>query len=273
MEGRRILVIDAEAETRRRLHTLLTRAGFQVTLATSGDAGLEQAVLQPPAVIILDLRLPDIDGLYLCQELGRSCAASIIVLSAIDDVPLKVQALDLGAEDYITKPFGSDEFLARLRVVLRRARPDVVPPILETGALRLDQAHRRVTVAGREVSLTPTEYKLLRYFMTHVGKIITYPILLRAIWGDEYTDAYATLRVFIAQLRRKIEFDLNRPSYILTVPRVGYRFRGQAEPDVQVRVDGVPGGSEAREVGQHARHTVLAHLDRHVDRMVLDGRY
>src|SRR5215208_5593545 len=169
MNGQRILLIDADGETRRRLHALLTEAGFEVTLAASGQEGLAQAALQSPAAILLDLMLPDRDGLQLCRELCSWRAAPLIVLSTNDDEQRKVQALDLGAEDYITKPFGSDEFLARLRVVLRRARPDVVPPILETGALRLDQAHRRVTVAGREVSLTPTEYKLLRYFMTHAG--------------------------------------------------------------------------------------------------------
>jgi len=233
MNGQRILLIAAEAASRRLLHALLTQAGFQVTLAASGHEGLEQMTLLSPAAIILDLRLPDIAGLQLCQELCSWSDTPIIVTSTNDNVQLKVQALDLGADDCITMPFGSDEFLARLRAVLRRARRDAVPPLLENGALRFDQANRRVTVAGRDVSLTPTEYELLKYLMAHAGKVITYPTLLRVIWGDEYTNAYATLRVFIAQLRRKIEPDLNRPSYIVTVPRIGYRFCSQAEPGAQ----------------------------------------
>jgi len=228
---KRLLLIAVEAESRGPLHALLTHAGYQVTHAASGHAGLEQAALLPPAVIILDLRLPDRDGLQLCGDLRDWCAVPIIVTSTDDNVQLKVQALDLGADDYITKPFDSEEFLARLRAVLRRTRGDAVAPLLETGALRLDQAHRLVTVAGRAVDLTPTEYELLRYFLAHAGKVITYPTLLRVIWGDEYTNAYATLRVFIAQLRRKIEPDRHRPRYIVTVPRIGYRLCGPSEPE------------------------------------------
>jgi two-component system KDP operon response regulator KdpE len=228
MPGRRILLIDAEAATRRLLHALLTQAGFQVTLTASGYEGLEQAALLAPAAILLDLRPPDIHGLELCRELRRWSATPIIVLSINDNVQLKVQALNLGADDCITKPFDADEVIARLRAILRRTGREAVAPILETGALRLDQVHRRVTVAGRAVPVTPTEYELLSYLMIHAGKVITYPALLRVIWGDEYTNAYATLRVFIAQLRRKIEPDLKRPRYIVTVPRVGYRLSGPA---------------------------------------------
>jgi two-component system KDP operon response regulator KdpE len=233
MPGPRILLIDAAATSRRLLHTLLTLAGFQVTLAASGHEGLEQAALLPPAAIIFDLMLPDIDGLQLCRELRSWCTAPIIVISTNDTVQLKVQALNLGADDYISKPFDADEFLARLRAVLRRAQGDAVAPILETGELQLDQAHRRVTVAGRPVDLTPTEYELLRYLLANAGKVITSPTLLRVIWGDEYTKAYATLRVFIAQLRRKLEPDRNRPSYIVTVPRIGYRLCEPSEPGAQ----------------------------------------
>jgi two-component system KDP operon response regulator KdpE len=233
MERQRILLIDAEAATRGQLHALLTHAGFQVTLATSGHEGLEQAALLSPAVIILALRLPDLDGLQLCRELRTWCAVPIIVLSTNNDVPLKVQALNLGADDYITKPFDAEEFLARLRAVLRRAQGAAVAPVLETGALRFDQVHRHVSVAGRAVALTPTQYELLRYLLAHAGKVITYPTLLRVVWGDEYTNAFATLRVFIAQLRRKLEPDPNRPSYIVTVPRVGYRLCAPSEPGSQ----------------------------------------
>src|SRR5215208_835582 len=174
LPGRRILLIDAEAASHRLLHALLTEAGFQVMLAASGHEGLEQAALLPPAAIILDLLLPDRDGLQLCRELRSWCAVPLIVISTNHSAQLKVQALDLGADDYITKPFDSEEFLARLRAVLRRARGDAGAPVLETGALRLDQAHRRVTMAGRVVELTPTEYELLSYLMANAGKVITY---------------------------------------------------------------------------------------------------
>jgi two-component system KDP operon response regulator KdpE len=232
MERPRILLIEAEAATRGQLRALLTHAGFQVTLAASGHEGLEQTALLSPAAILLDMMLPDIDGLQLCRELRTWCAVPIIVLSTNNDVQLKVQALNLGADDYITKPFDADEFLARLRAVLRRGRSDAVAPLLETGAVRLDQVHRHVTVAGRAVQLTPTEYELLRYLLAHAGRVITYPTLLRVIWGDEYTNAYATLRVFIAQLRRKLEPDRDRPSYIVTVPGIGYRW---CEPSLDFR--------------------------------------
>jgi len=193
LQATRILLIDAEAESRGLLHALLTHAGYQEILAASGHAGLEQAALLPPAGIILDLPLPDRDGLQLCRELGSWCTVPLLVISTNTCAPLKVQALDLGADDYITKPFDADEFLARLRAVFRRARGDAVAPVLESGAVRLDQAHRHVSVAGRAVDLTPTEYELLRYLLAHAGKVITYPTLLRVIWGDEYTNAYATL--------------------------------------------------------------------------------
>jgi two-component system KDP operon response regulator KdpE len=201
-----------------------------VTLAASGHEGLEQTALLSPAAIILDMMLPDIDGLQLCREVRSWRTAPIIVISTNNDVQLTVQVLDLGADDYITKPFNSDEFMARLRSILRRAQGDTVAPLLETGALRLDQAHRHVTMAGQAVKLTPTEYELLRYLLAHAGKVITYPTLLRVIWGAEYTKAYALLRVFIAQLRRKIEPEPDRPSYIVTVPRIGYRLGGPSEP-------------------------------------------
>lgn len=229
--GKRILLIDAEAESRGQLRALLTHAGYEVTLAASGHEGLEKAALLPPTAIILDLPLPDRDGLQLCGDLCSWCAVPILVISSITDAQLKVQALDLGADDYVTKPFHAEEFLARLRAVLRRAREDAVAPVLESGALRLDQAHRQVSVAGRAVALTPTQYELLRYLLAHAGKVITYPTLLRVVWGDEYTNAYATLRVFVAQLRRKLQPDLNRPSYIVTVPRVGYRLCAPSEPE------------------------------------------
>jgi two-component system KDP operon response regulator KdpE len=227
MQGRHALVIDAEAASRRLLHVLLTNAGYQVALAASGHEALEHAALVQPDIVVLDPSLPDVDGLQLCRELREWSDVPIIILSADDRERTKVEALDLGVDDYITKPFGKDELVARVRAELRRARRDPLSPVLESGNLRLDQGSRRVTVGHREVHLTPTEYEILKYLMANAGKVATYPMLLRAVWGDAYVEASPILRVFIAQLRRKIEPDPDRPTYILTEPRIGYRFRGE----------------------------------------------
>jgi two-component system KDP operon response regulator KdpE len=186
---------------------------------------VEQAFRLTPNAIILELNLPDVDGLTLCRDLREWSNAAIIVLSAVAEERIKVEALDLGADDYVTKPFGRNELLARIRAALRRARSDPPPPLLKSGGLCVDQLGRLVTLNGRATHLTPTEYEILRYLMANAGRVVTYPTLLRAVWGNAYADATPTLRVFIAQLRRKIESDPNRPIYILTEPRIGYRFR------------------------------------------------
>ena len=224
MIGNRALVVDAEAASRRLLHVLLTGAGYQVVLAASGHEALEHAGVVQPDVVVLDPRLPDMDGLQLCRELRAWSDVPIIIVSADDRERTKVAALDLGVDEYVTKPFGRDEFVARVRAVLRRARGDPLSAILECGDVRLDSASRRVTVGQRAVHLTPTEYALLKYLMTNAGKAVPYAMLRRAVWGDARSEE-APLRVFIAQLRRKIEPDPHRPTYILTESRMGYRFR------------------------------------------------
>jgi two-component system KDP operon response regulator KdpE len=224
MNGKPILVVDAEAPSRRLLHVLLTKGGFTVSLATSGRETLDQVAVLSPVLIILAPPLPDINWLQLCRELGEWTESPIMVVSAEDNEAAKVNALDLGADDYITKPFGQAEFMARVRAVLRRARRDSPPPVIEIGNVRVDETHGRVSVAGRDVHLTPTESQILRQLMSNGGKIVTYSTLLRTIWGETCTEAIPTLRVFIAQLRRKIEPDPERPTYILTEPRIGYRF-------------------------------------------------
>jgi two-component system KDP operon response regulator KdpE len=169
--------------------------------------------------------LPGMSGLEVCAELRRWSPVPILVLSAKGEERDKVEALDIGADDYLTKPFGMGELLARLRAVQRRSAGGSASPVLECGDLRLDADRRLVTLRGEAVHLTPTEYDVLRYLMASAGKVVTHRTLLRAVWGPAYEDASPTLRVFIAQLRGKIEPDPARPSYIRTEPGVGYRFR------------------------------------------------
>jgi len=223
--GQQILLVEAEAPTRRLLHTLFRSSGYQVALAASGDEALEQAARVTPDAVVLDLKLPDVNGLWLCRELREWSTVPIIVLSDDAEEQITVEALDLGADDYVTKPFGNDELLARIRAALRRARREPGQPVLECGELRVDQSARRVMVNDRQVHLTPTEYEILCYLVMHAGRVVTYPTLLRAIWGESYADATASLRVFVAQLRRKIEPEPDHPIYVLTEPRIGYRFR------------------------------------------------
>ena len=226
-EGPRVLVVDPAPANRRLLRGLLSAHGYQVDLAASGHEALEQVARCGPDLILLDLVLPDMNGLELCRELREWSPVPLIVVSSLTAEAVKVEALDHGADDYLTRPFGDQELLARVRVALRRADKAVLPAVLTCGELRLDQAHRQVTVAGREVHLTPTEYAILRYLMAHAGRVVTYPTLVEALWGDDYRDGHRTLRVHIAQLRRKVEPAPAHPIYILTEPRIGYRFRAE----------------------------------------------
>ncbi len=221
----RILVVDDEPQIRRALRVGLAGRGYDVQLAATGEEALDQAAVSPPDVVVLDLMLPGLSGLEVCRSLREWSQVPVIVLSAKDEERDKVEALDLGADDYLTKPFGMDELLARIRVALRRGGQPDSPPVLEIGHLVLDQARRLVTVGSDEVHLTPTEYELLRYLMANAGKVLTHRTLLRAVWGAEYEDATDTLRFFIVQLRRKIEPEPSRPTYIRTEAGVGYRFR------------------------------------------------
>jgi two-component system KDP operon response regulator KdpE len=226
VSGPRVLVVDDEPQIRRALRVGLAGRGYQVELASSGEEALDLAAVTPPDVVILDLMLPGLSGLEVCKALREWSQVPIIVLSAKGEERDKVEALDLGADDYLTKPFGMDELLARIRAALRRVSDEPPASVLEIGELRLDQARRLVTSRGREIHLTPTEYEMLRYLMVNAGKVITHRTLLQAVWGPNYEDAMQTLRFFIVQLRRKIEPDPSRPTYIRTEPGVGYRFRG-----------------------------------------------
>jgi two-component system KDP operon response regulator KdpE len=221
------LVIDDEPQIRRALKAGLERNGYSVTTAASGEEGLDLAALERPEVVILDLAMPGIDGLEVCRQLRGWTQVPIIVLSVREGERDKIAALDLGADDYLTKPFSLEELLARLRAVLRRtgATAEPEPPSLTAGELNIDFVRRRVTLGGDELHLTPIEYELLRYMALHPDRVLTHRQLLTRIWGAAYADDVHTLRVHIANLRNKIEREPARPRLLHTEPRIGYRFR------------------------------------------------
>jgi two-component system, OmpR family, KDP operon response regulator KdpE len=225
-----ILLIEDEPQMRRFLRTALTTHDYRLVEAVTAKEGLAQAAARNPDVILLDLGLPDRDGLEVTRELREWTGTPIIVLSARGREQDKVAALDLGADDYLTKPFGVEELLARMRVALRHAAlpPGGPPePIYESGGLRMDLAERRVWRQGEEVHLTPTEYKLLATLVRHAGKVLTHRQLLKEVWGTNYLNQSHYVRVYLAQLRQKIEPDPARPRLLLTEPGVGYRLRAE----------------------------------------------
>jgi two-component system KDP operon response regulator KdpE len=217
-----VLVVDDEPQILRALRTNLRGAGYEVETATTAEEALAAAAIRPPEAIILDLVLPDGRGTDVCRELRRWSAVPILVLSAVGDEQEKVAALDAGADDYVTKPFGMEELLARLRAALRRAGPSG-EPVIHVGELVVDLEKRAVTVGGEPVSLTRTEFDLLRLFVQNEGKLLTHPTILREVWGPAYGDESHYLHVYVSQLRRKLEPDPTRPRYILTEPGAGYR--------------------------------------------------
>jgi two-component system KDP operon response regulator KdpE len=220
--GPRVLVVDDEPQILRALTTNLRGAGYDVeTAATAGEA-LAAAALRPPEAVILDLVLPDRHGTDVCRELRTWTAVPILVLSAVGEEREKVEALDAGADDYVTKPFGVEELLARLRAALRRTVPPG-EPVLRVGALELDLEKHAFSVDGRPVALTPTEFGLLRLLMRNEGKLLTHRMLLREVWGPAYGGESHYLHVYVSQLRRKIEADPTRPRHLLTEPGAGYR--------------------------------------------------
>ena len=221
----RILVVDDEVAIQRFLRTVLSAEEFSLHQAENGHAALAAAAAVKPDIILLDLGLPDLDGVEVIRRIREWSQVPIIVLSVREREDDKVKALDAGADDYLTKPFGIAELLARIRVSLRRAVQQVPEPVYRVGELEVDLARRRVTVQGGEVQLTPTEYDLLRLLVTHAGKVLTHSQILRQIWGVAYVDQPHVLRVNISNLRHKIEADPSRPRYILTEPGVGYRLR------------------------------------------------
>ena len=221
----RVLVVDDERPIRRFLHVSLSAHGHKVFEAETGKEGLASAAANRPDVIILDLGLPDLDGLEVTRQLREWTRTPIIVLSVRDREEVKVAALDAGADDYLTKPFSTGELLARIRVAVRHAARPADEPMITTGDLIVDVAHRLVTVAGREISLTPIEYLLLKTLALDAGKVLIHRQLLREVWGPGYDQETNLLRVNISKLRHKIESDSARPRYIITEPGVGYRLR------------------------------------------------
>ncbi|BDV41149.1 DNA-binding response regulator [Geotalea uraniireducens] len=223
----RILVVDDEAAIQRFLQTVLDAGEFSLHRAETGHAALAAAAAVRPDLILLDLGLPDLDGVEVIRRIREWSPVPIIVLSVREREDDKVRALDAGADDYLTKPFGIAELLARIRVALRRSVQQAPEPVYRVGELEVDLPRRRVTAAGAEVQLTPTEYELLRLLVTHAGKVLTHSQILRQIWGVVYLEQPHVLRVNISNLRRKIEPDPARPRYILTEPGVGYRLRAE----------------------------------------------
>lgn len=223
--GPHVLIIDDERPIRRFLRASLTAHGYTVFEAISGQEGLKAVITHRPDLIILDLGLPDIAGLQVLRQLREWSQIPIIILSVQEQEADKIAALDAGANDYLTKPFGIGELMARLRVALRHATQPTDQPVFSSGELSVDLARRLVTVADQEIQLTPTEYDLLKLFITHAGKVLTHQQILRQVWGVGYANELHLLRVNISNLRRKIEPDPARPRYLLTEPGVGYRLR------------------------------------------------
>jgi len=227
-----VLVIDDEVEIWRAVRPGLQNAGFAVEWRATGAEGMERVAQWRPDVIVLDLSLPDVDGVEVCRRLRRWTATPIIILSVRSREAEKVAALEQGADDYLTKPFGMSELIARIRVALRHAAQSAgaseaaaTAAVARVGDLELDLERRLVSFAGQPVHLTPTEYEVLKYLAANRGRVVTHRMLLHAVWGPSYEAEAHYLRVFINQLRRKIEPDPSRPRYLITEPGVGYRLR------------------------------------------------
>ena len=228
MSGQRILVVDDEPQILRALGSTLRGAGYEVDTAATAEAALTTAATRPPEAVILDLVLPDRSGVEVCRELRRWTQVPVLVLSAMGDEREKVAALDAGADDYVTKPFGVDELLARLRAILRRAAP-AGTPVIDVGELRLDLEKRALYRNGDLVQLTPHEFALVELFARNVGKLLTPRTILREVWGPAYQSESHYLHVYVSQLRRKLEGDPTRPRYLLTEPGAGYRLVDPSE--------------------------------------------
>jgi len=224
MTGQTILIVDDEPQIRRVMLTTLTSHGYSVVEAKSGEEALEQLRAERPDLIILDVNLPGMSGLNTCREIRSSSDVPIIMLTVRNSERDKVQALDAGADDYVVKPFGVEELMARIRAALRRAAPGDTIPAFVSDDLAIDFEKRVVAVKGNPVKLTPKEFELLRQLVTNAGKSQPHRRLLQAVWGPDYGDETEYLRVFINQLRKKIEPDPQHPRYIHTEPWIGYRF-------------------------------------------------
>lgn len=226
-KGMRVLVVDDEPQIRKLLKVSLGAHGYVIDEAETGSDGINRAAVFKPDLIILDLGLPDIEGKDVVRQVREWSQVPIIILTARDQEQEKVETLDAGADDYITKPFGVSELMARMRVSLRRAARDAEEPVITCGGLKMDLAQRRVTVGNREVKLTPTEYDLLKELVQHAGKVLTHKQLLKTVWGNLHSEDTHYIRVYIGQLRRKIEEDPTQPRYIISEPGVGYRLLGK----------------------------------------------
>jgi two-component system KDP operon response regulator KdpE len=221
----RILVVDDERPIRRLLHTSLTAEGYEVIEAETAAQGLATAAREKPDAVLLDLGLPDQDGLEALRQLREWSKVPVVVVTVRSDETEKIAALDSGADDYVTKPFGMGELLARLRTALRHGtQAEIGAPVFVSGALSVDLAKRRVAVNGEEVKLSPKEYDLLRLFVRHAGRVLTHQMILKEIWGPAHVGDTQYLRVYVGQLRQKLQDDPAEPTLIRTEPGVGYRF-------------------------------------------------
>jgi len=227
MKKTRILIVDDELSILKYLRANLEAEGYEVLSAMDGAQALQTLEAELPDLVVLDIMMPEMDGLEVCRRLREWSQLPVIMLSALGDESDKVQCLDLGADDYITKPFGKDEFIARVRAVMRRAEaasPTPTTPSIKSGDLEINFSKRKVTVSGKEVALTSTEYALLQELAHNAGKVLTYTHLLQKVWGTDYADEREYLHVFASRLRAKLEADPKKPRYITTVSGVGYRF-------------------------------------------------
>ncbi len=220
----RILVVDDEVQIRKALSVNLTARGYEVDTADSGEEALAQAAAHHPDLVLLDIGLPGIDGIEVVQGLRGWTNVPIIILSVRDAEADKVRALDAGADDYVTKPFGMNEVLARLRAALRRHHPEPEQPVIDTAAFHLDLAQKTATAADATVHLTPTEWAIVEVLVRHPGRLITQRQLLQDVWGPQYESETNYLRVHLAAIRKKLEPEAGRPRYFVTEPGIGYRF-------------------------------------------------
>lgn len=228
MLGNKVLIIEDDKSIQNLLRISLKASGFSCELADTGLSGISQALANNPDIILLDLGLPDVDGIEVLGQIRQRSSVPVIVISARDQEKEKVSALDSGADDYVTKPFNIPELLARIRVALRHASPrESAPAVFSLGGLSIDFERRQVAVEGQEVHLTPLEFKMLSLLAEHSGKVLTHQFIQKKVWGYETTDNYQSLRVFMANIRRKIEPESSNPLYILTEIGIGYRM---AEP-------------------------------------------
>jgi two-component system KDP operon response regulator KdpE len=227
----RVLVVDDEEQIRRALRSILSTRGYALAMAATAEEALLKAIDAPPDLVILDLALPDRSGIEVCRELRTWMTAPILILSVRANEADKIQALDEGADDYLTKPFSAGELLARIRALLRRAAAlTSPPPVVTAGELEIDIARRRVTLAGEEVPLTPTEFDILAFLARNAGLVVTQRMILEQVWGPEWVEDSQTLRVHVSNLRKKIEQRPGGPRYIITEPGVGFRLAADEPP-------------------------------------------